>query len=365
MADGINLQGTLPPELYAEQQALNRQQQLATMLMQQNQQPQGQMVSGRYVPTSFFQNLQPVANMLTGAYLAKQGDTKAAELAQKLREGRSSAEEKIIQQMTGTPAQATEMAGPYGQNVNKSGMNVAMPLEVQPGTAPNLPSALREIRTNPYGAGKEYTPTILKQMMPEDTSDYKNYLKVKPEFEAKGIPITFNQYQDLEANRKRPVTNVSVNTGQQGLDNALKLRTDFRNEPIYKGFEEVKSANNQIKQAAAMATPAGDLAAATKIMKILDPGSVVRESELGMAMAASGLEDRVKNYANMVITGQKLTPTQRKDFTDLGQQLYNVSAEQFNVKRNEYASIAERNKLDVDTAVGATAPINQGSWRIK
>jgi hypothetical protein len=87
MADGINLeqQGTLPPELYAQQQALNRQQQMAAMLMQQNQQPQGQMVSGRYVPTSFFQNLQPVANMLTGAYLAKQGDTKAAELAQALR----------------------------------------------------------------------------------------------------------------------------------------------------------------------------------------------------------------------------------------------------------------------------------------
>ena len=361
MADGINLaqQGTLPPELFAQQQALNRQQQMAAMLMQQGtQQPQGQMVSGRYVPTSFFQNLQPVANMLTGAYLAKQGDVKAAELAKQLREGRNTAEEKIIQQMTGTPAQATELAGPYAGNV-------PMPTAVQPAVAPDLPGALREIRTNPYGAGKEYTPTILKQMMPEDTSDYKNFLKVKAEFDTKGIPITFNQYQDIEANRKRPVTNVSVNTGQHGFENALKLRTDFRNEPIYKGFEEVKAANLQIQQAAKMATPAGDLAAATKIMKILDPGSVVRESELGMAMAASGLEDRARNYANMVITGQKLTPTQRKDFTELGQQLYNVSAEQFNQKRGEYSGIAERNKLDVEAAVGAPAPINQGGWRIK
>jgi hypothetical protein len=353
-----DMMGNMSPEEYAQQQQLTRQQQMATMLMQQNQQPQGQMVSGRYVPTSFFQNLQPVANMLTGAYLAKQGDTEQAKLAAAIRQNRAKAEESILNKVTGTPAQATELAGPYTGNI-------PMPTAVQPAVAPDLASALREISTNQYGAGKDLKPTILKQMLPEDTSDYKNYLKVKAEFDAKGIPITFNQYQDIEANRKRPVTNVSVNTGQQGLDNALKLRTDFRNEPIYKGFEEVKSANNQIKQAAAMATPAGDLAAATKIMKILDPGSVVRESELGMAMAASGLEDRVKNYANMVITGQKLTPTQRKDFTDLGQQLYNVSAEQFNVKRNEYASIAERNKLDVDTAVGATAPINQGGWRIK
>jgi hypothetical protein len=350
--------GTLPPELYQQQQALNRQQQMAAMLMQQNQQPQGQMVSGRYVPTSFFQNLQPVANMLTGAYLAKQGDVKAAELAKQLREGKSAAEESIINRMTGTPAQATELAGPYAGQV-------PMPVAVKPAVAPDLAGALREIRTNPYGAGKEYTPTILKQMMPEDTSDYKNYLKVKAEFDAKGIPITFNQYQDIEANRKRPVTNVSVNTGQHGFENALKLRSDFRNEPVYKAFEEVKAANNQIQQAAKMGTPAGDLAAATKIMKILDPGSVVRESELGMAMAATGVEDRVRNYANMVITGEKLTPAQRKDFTTLGQQLYNVSAEQFNQKRGEYSGIAERNKLDVDAAVGAPAPINQGGWRIK
>ena len=348
-ADELNLtqQGTLPPELYAQQQALNRQQQLATLLMQQGQQqPQGQMVSGRYVPTSFFQNLQPVANMLTGAYLAKQGDVKAAELAKQLREGKAAAEESIINRMTGTPAQATELAGPYAGQV-------PMPVAVQPAAAPDLPGALREIRTNPYGAGKEYTPTILKQMMPEDTSDYKNYLKVK----AEGFPGSFNEYQDLEANRKRPVTNVSVNTGQHGFDNALKLRSDFRAEPIYKGFEETKAAKLQIDQAAKMGSPAGDLAAATKIMKILDPGSVVRESELGMAMAATGVEDRVRNYASMVVSGEKLTPTQRKDFIELSDKLYNAAAGQFNQKRSEYASIAERNKLDVDAAVGAPAKI--------
>jgi hypothetical protein len=168
MSDGINLaqQGTLPPELFAQQQALNRQQQMATMLMQQNQQPQGQMVSGRYVPTSFFQNLQPVANMLTGAYLAKQGDTKAAELAKQLREGRSAAEEKILQQMTGYD-KATELAGPYAGNVPQ-------PTAIQ-NVAPDLAGALRTIRTNEFGAGKEYTPAILKQMMPEPTLEERKY----------------------------------------------------------------------------------------------------------------------------------------------------------------------------------------------
>jgi hypothetical protein len=320
--DQLNLAqaGTLPPELYAQQQQLNRQQQLANMLMQQNQQPQGQMISGRYVAPSWTQMLQPVANMLTGAYLAKQGDTQSAKLAEQLRTGRESERQAVLQAIQqGKPVEAL--------------------------AAPNV-----------YGGATPFQSALVKAAIPEQPTSVREFSEAQrnPQFA-----------QFLQAQNQAKGTNISVNTGQHGFDNALKLRTDFRNEPIYKGFEEVKAANNQIQQAAKMATPAGDLAAATKIMKILDPGSVVRESELGMAMAASGLEDRARNYANMVITGQKLTPTQRKDFTELGQQLYNVSAEQFNQKRGEYSGIAERNKLDVEAAVGAPAPISQGGWRIK
>jgi hypothetical protein len=175
------------------------------------------------------------------------------------------------------------------------------------------------------------------------------------EFEAAAKNPAYAQF--LQQSNQAKGVNLSVNTGQHGFDNALKLRSDFRAEPIYKGFEETKAAKLQIDQAAKMATPAGDLAAATKIMKILDPGSVVRESELGMAMAATGVEDKVKNYAQMVIDGTKLTPSQRKDFTELSNKLYNASAEQFNQKRGEYAGIAERNKLDVNAAVGSPAEI--------
>jgi hypothetical protein len=78
--------GTLPPELFAEQQQLNRQQQMAQLLMQQGQQqPQGQMVSGRYVAPSFFQYAAPLAQMYAGKSMAEQGDKKALDLAAALR----------------------------------------------------------------------------------------------------------------------------------------------------------------------------------------------------------------------------------------------------------------------------------------
>jgi hypothetical protein len=119
--------GTLPPELFAEQQQLNRQQQMAQMLMQQGQQqPQGQMVSGRFVPTSFFQNIAPLVQTYMGSRLAEKGDERALALAAKLRERQGQDVKSYMQAMTPT---TTEMAGPYG--VSGAGQNVPMPIATQ------------------------------------------------------------------------------------------------------------------------------------------------------------------------------------------------------------------------------------------
>ena len=142
--DELNLaqQGTLPPELFAQQQALNRQQQMAALLMQQGQQqPQGQMVSGRYVPTSFFQNLQPVANMLTGAYLAKQGDTQAAKLAEQLRTGRQEEQKAIMEKLN----------------------------------AGDTKGALALASGSTYGGGKEFVPALIGSVIPKTPEKVAEY----------------------------------------------------------------------------------------------------------------------------------------------------------------------------------------------
>lgn len=190
--------------------------------------------------------------------------------------------------------------------------------------------------------------------------------------EAKSTPTSIQEYEyargqgyngslfDFEIDKKKAgaaSNNIEVNTGQKGLDNTLKLRGDFRSEPIYKAHQEVQSAHSQIKAALKQASPAGDLAGATKIMKILDPGSVVRESELGMAMAASGALDRLTNYAEMTLKGTKLTPTQRADFQTLADSLYNESVKQYNTKRQEYKGIANRNEINEADVLGDEASL--------
>jgi hypothetical protein len=102
--------GTLPPELFEQQQQLNRQQQMAQALMQQGQQmPQGQMVSGRYVAPSFFQNILPLAQMYAGTRMAEKGDKKAVELAQALRTQQQQMGENYFNAISPTQ---TELAGP-------------------------------------------------------------------------------------------------------------------------------------------------------------------------------------------------------------------------------------------------------------
>jgi hypothetical protein len=130
--------------------------------------------------------------------------------------------------------------------------------------------------------------------------------------------------------------------------NALALRKEFNGEGIYKGYQEVKNAWSQINTGLNAKSPAGDLAAATKFMKLLDPTSVVRESELLMAMQASGALDRLYNYAQMRVAGTKLTPTQREDFRALSDEFYKTSLNQYNEKFNEYRDIALRNNLNPD-----------------
>lgn len=80
-----------------------------------------------------------------------------------------------------------------------------------------------------------------------------------------------------------------------------------------KGFIETKIAIDKAKAALkdAASNPTAGLSAGTAFMKILDPQSVVRETELAMALKSSGWFDRATNVANTLQSGKTiLTPTQ-------------------------------------------------------
>jgi hypothetical protein len=368
----IQQQPVVPAAFSGDALDLARSQRLAQLLSNQ-QMPEGQMISGRFVAPSWTQQLAGLVNAGTGAYFANKSEKQQQALAEKLRTGETQALADFMKTKQGTPAEMfAAQAGPMadGGNIPIQQSRAAVAPNPQAAFAnlyqdPRSPQRLRDLAftkmmadpeaftltegakrfiTMPDGTVKEVAAGADKQ-----SPEYKNYLI------AKNDPINpfkggFTDYQTML--KKAGASNVSVSTGQKGFDNTLKLRGDFRSEPVYKGFQEIESAFSQINAGLNAKSPAGDLAAATKFMKLLDPTSVVRESELSMAMQATGALDRLYNYANLVATGQKLTPTQREDFRKLGNEFYTTSYNQYNTKREEYSDIAKRNDLNVDDVVG-------------
>ncbi|MCK5602016.1 hypothetical protein KAR91_09110 [Candidatus Pacearchaeota archaeon] len=90
------------------------------------------------------------------------------------------------------------------------------------------------------------------------------------------------------------------------------LRKDITG--IKKSFNLVEEAKNRIDKVGNKATAASDLALIFNFMKMLDPGSTVREGEFATAQNATGVEGRIVSLYNNLLKGTRLNTTQRADF---------------------------------------------------
>jgi hypothetical protein len=159
-------------------------------------------------------------------------------------------------------------------------------------------------------------------------------------------------------------TTTSPNIKKFGLTEPEKrvregdLRKEYYGLPDIKAYNEVNTAYNQIKVATQRPSPANDLAAATKFMKLLDPNSVVRESELIMAVQASGLSDRIANTGNRILNGEKLTATQRKDFFDAATQFYKIAEDKKRAIDTQYTNIGVESNLNYKNIIPGIKTFN-------
>ena len=220
----------------------------------------------------------------------------------------------------------------------------------------NLPTAVDPVKANAAALQflaatdpAKYAELTAKQdNLPSDIKSAMAFMQLTPEQKT-----AYEKIKTMSA----PKTVIDMTGGQKGFENEMTLKKTFAAEPVYKAYSEMQSAYGQITDSLKQASPAGDLAAATKFMKLLDPGSVVRESELGMAMAASGALDRATNYAQMRISGTKLTDTQRKDFQQLSNQLFGTATSAYNQKRGEFEQMGSAYGIDANRALGAPAKL--------
>lgn len=81
-----------------------------------------------------------------------------------------------------------------------------------------------------------------------------------------------------------------------------------------KDSRSVMTMYQKVQGAASKPSAANDLAMIFAYMKMLDPGSVVREQEFANAQNAAGIPDQVRNAYNKALRGERLNPEQRNQF---------------------------------------------------
>jgi hypothetical protein len=91
-------------------------------------------------------------------------------------------------------------------------------------------------------------------------------------------------------------------------------------------------------------------------MKMLDPGSVVREGEFATAQNAAGVPDRVLNLYNKALSGNGLNEGQRKNIRAQADSLFKKTAEDERRVRDGISRIARNYGLNTDNIFIDTQP---------
>ncbi|WP_156762720.1 hypothetical protein [Woeseia oceani] len=116
-------------------------------------------------------------------------------------------------------------------------------------------------------------------------------------------------------------------------------------------FVEARAGFDRVETGFSAGTAPGDLAGTFGFMKLLDPGSTVREGEQATVRNARGIPEQIRGIYNRLLNGESLTPNQRLEFRSQAlAQLRDASTRQ-NKLIEDARGFAQRNGLPVSDVV--------------
>lgn len=197
--------------------------------------------------------------------------------------------------------------------------------------APGLPPAQAVARINPAG---------IAQFLPqrEQSQSQQEFQQQMADLKQQGLEnaLTIAGQRVGAANDRATAADTRA-----AFNQAAELRKEFQSQS--KNYQQVRDSYNRIQTSAQSPTPAGDLSMLYNYMKMLDPGSVVRESEFRSAATAKPMLERLGlswDAIGSVWNGNKMTPGMRQDFLNRASQLYNTENQQHSQRVNEYKRVA-------------------------
>tara|TARA_R110002020_G_scaffold316829_1_gene532188 strand:- start:449 stop:1507 length:1059 start_codon:yes stop_codon:yes gene_type:complete len=129
------------------------------------------------------------------------------------------------------------------------------------------------------------------------------------------------------------------------------LRADFTKEKPVQELDVVKVSFDKVRQSAATATPAGDVQLIFSFMKVLDPGSIVRESEFEQAGNTGGLPVRIQNWYDKLVKGTGLQQPQRDELVKQAKIAATAQLKATGGKIDFYKKLAETRGIPIEQII--------------
>ena len=158
------------------------------------------------------------------------------------------------------------------------------------------------------------------------------------------------------------VLEVAALEASGGVDPAKKFEQEEKLRKEYQGrtkvYSELGSTYSNIESSAKAKTGPGDIALITGFMKMLDPGSVVRETEFATARDTAGLFDRLTNQAQKLQSGQlfALDSKQRQEYVTLAKQYLDSAQAKAGEDKKALGIVVKNYKLNPENVFGQEPP---------
>lgn len=184
---------------------------------------------------------------------------------------------------------------------------------------------------NPRFLGKaqeKFKPDIdyldLSDERTEDPNDVTKqvYRNGMYESTAGTVPASLKKGYTVEDRMRIAKYNKELNDPEIKFKQTRELNKDRESIKTTKNTRELAEAHGKIMNTTFGTDPISDVATVFALFKMMDPGSVVRESEQALGMGARSYEDLVNNVGPIITKQRYLTPTQIKNIRRLAQKMY-------------------------------------------
>ena len=173
----------------------------------------------------------------------------------------------------------------------------------------------------------------------QSIQEYNYY--ARQEKEAGRVPVSYNEYQNMDANRKIAIAKASASgMPNQTLQKVLQVAGQFDNEQVVKNYNVIKEAQQFVNNLSNTTTnPSDDQGLIYALAKVLDPNSVVREGEYATAQRYSqSLISAYGESINQALNGTGfLSETARKNIKDTITQRAKAAEQNYKNVADEYA----------------------------